>query len=159
MKFFLDNSYKDIQKIISQLPFIIDFYEFNTNNDKYISQIQDCHVILIMFDLNNRNSFDNLNDCWLYFLKNHCYYENDIYILGNYIDKSSAPLTSSEEINEMIKFLEIPIANYIEVGNKTNEELNKLIDELVFHTYIDDLKNVKEDCKGGSFKVDKCIVY
>ena len=42
MNFFLDNSYKDIQKIISQLPFIIDFFEYNTNNDKYISQVKLC---------------------------------------------------------------------------------------------------------------------
>jgi hypothetical protein len=113
-----------------------------------------------MFDLNNRNSFDNLNDCWLNFLKNDCYYSNDVYILGNYLDKSSAPITSTEEINEMVKFSEIPKSNYIEVGNKTINELNILIDELVFHTYKDELKNAKEeDCKGGSFKVEKCIIY
>ena len=151
--------YRRCEKSIRQAPFILDFYEFNAKNDKIISYVQNCSVMLIMFDLNNRNSFDNLNDCWLNFLKSDCYYSNDIYILGNYLNKSSAPLTCPEEVIEMIKFSEIN-ANYIEVGNKTSDELNILIDELIFQTYKDELMNAKaEDCKGGSFKVNKCGIY
>ncbi len=110
--------------------------------------------------MNNRNSFDNLNDYWLNFLRDDCCYSNDIYILGNYSTYSSAPLTQVEEINEMIKFSQIN-ANYIEIGNKSKNELNHLIDELILQTIENEKKSSKTggDCKGGSMKIDKCILY
>jgi GTPase SAR1 family protein len=151
--------YKRFDKIIKQSKFTIDFYEFNTKNDKLSSYILGCQVILLTFDLNNRNSFDSLNEYWFNFIRNDCAYQNIIYILGNYTNISSAPLTSKDEIEEMIKISQVN-ASYIEIGNKTKDELNVLIDELIVHTYKDDLKSGKvEDCKGGSFKVDKCIIF
>ena len=117
--------------------------------------MQDCGVALIIFDLNNRNTFDSLSD-WLKFLKND--YTKDIYLLGNYINVG-APLTQTEEISEMIIISEMN-ANYIEIGNKKKEELNVLVDELIYKTHKEEVKNAKtNDNKGHSFKLDKCNIY
>lgn len=160
---------KRFEKQIKGNKFILDFYEFNVKSDKIIPFVNSCQVVLVMFDLNNRNSFDSLSDCWLSFLRDDCFYQNEIYILGNYETRNSAPLTQTDEINEMIKFSSLAgnevgnslNVNYIEVGNKTKNEMNLLIDELIFNTYEDELKNEKADDgdKGHSFKVEKCVIY
>ena len=156
----LATTYKRLEKKIKDRSFIIDFYEFNLKHDKIITSIQDCEAIIVVFDLNNRNSFEGLTEYWLEFIRNDCCYNKKIYILGNNFDKESPPLTSFEEITEMIKFTGDNVS-YIEIGNKPRSEINLLLDELVHMTYIDDLKNSKSggDCKAHSLKMEKCIVY
>jgi hypothetical protein len=121
--------------------------------------IIDCNIIFIVFDLNNRNSFDNLNDYWLSFINESGFCE-DLYILGNYFKTESAPLTQSEEIKEMIKFSRVN-ASYIEIGDKTNEEVILMIDDIILSNYENEIKKSKngDDCKAGSFKFDKCVIY
>merc|ERR1711976_208675 len=150
------SDYKRFTKNIKGNKFSIDIYEFNSKNDKIIPCIEQCHVIFLMFDLNNRNSFDNLSDYWLNFLRDDVIYENNIYILGNYNNSSQTPLTQNEEITAMIKFSHVK-ANYIETGNKSPEELSIMMDELVQETYENDKKSNKS-CgdKGGSMK--HCVI-
>ncbi len=111
----------------------------------------------MLFDLNNRNSFDNLNEYWLKFLRDDCYCENVIYVLGNYFDKTCPPLTQLCEITDMITKSETR-ANYIEIGNLSKKEMKDLIDELIKQSYNDEIKNMKvNDCKQDSFK--KCLLF
>ncbi len=123
-----------------------------------MSYIQACQVVLIVLDLNNRNSFDSLNDYWLEYLKNDCYFTNEVYVLGNYFN-ASTPLTSGEEVNEMLKLAKIT-TTYFEIGNKSKDESVSLVDDFIYDTHLEEIKNAKIDCnKGGSFKVDKCCIY
>ena len=117
--------------------------------------------MFIILDLNNRNSFDNLNDCWFPFLKNDCQFCNPVYILGNYKEDSSPPLTGNEEINEMIKFAQMMFnVNYLEIGDKNKETLCQKIDEIIKEVQKDQMKTHKSDCnKGGSLRVDRCQIY
>ncbi len=83
-------------------------------------------------------------------------FENDVCILGNY-NKTSAPLTQNEEITALIKFSEVN-ANYIEIGNKGEDELNIIMDELIFGAYESEKKSKKRGCnKGGSLK--ECLIF
>jgi GTPase SAR1 family protein len=158
--FYLAPMCKRIQKTIQSKKFILEFYQFSSKNDKIIAYIQSCQVVLIVIDLNNRNSFENLSDYWLGFLKNDCYYENDIYVLGNYLNVANTPLTSGEEVNEMLKLSQID-TTYIEIGKNTQEESVGLLDKLIHDTHLGEIKRSKtNDCnKGGSLKVDKCFIY
>jgi hypothetical protein len=57
-------------------------YEFSMKNDKILGVIACCNAVLLMFDLNNRTSFENINDYWLNFLRDYCCFQNDIYSVG-----------------------------------------------------------------------------
>jgi hypothetical protein len=110
-----------------------------------------------MFDLNNRNSFDNLNDYWLTFIRDDCAFSGDIYILGNYTEDSNSVLTQKEEINDMIDKSGIS-AKYIEYGNKSKEEIVKMLDDLVIYLQDKEEKSSKTDKnKAESFK--NCAIF
>lgn len=86
-------------------------------------------------------------------------YPNDIYILGNYQNSNSPPLTQMDEIDQMIKFSQIN-ANYLEIGHKSKDEVNIIIDDLILQTFENDKKNKKANtCKMDSLKVDKCVIF
>jgi hypothetical protein len=151
---------KKIQKTIQSKKFSLEFYEFSSKNDKIIGYIQSCEVVLIVIDLNNRNSFDNLSDYWLDFLKNECYYENDVYVLGNFLNIANTPLTTGDEVNEMLKLSQIN-TTYIETGKNSQEESVRLLDKLIYDTHLEEIKRSKagDGNKGGSLKVDKCFIF
>lgn len=154
-----DPNYKRLEKNINNKKFVLDFYEFSQKNDKITSIISECDLIIIVLDLNNRNSFDNLADYWFNFLCKDCEYESGIYILGNYFN-SSSPLTTSEEVNEMLKISRLN-TNFVEIGDKNQFESVSLLDNLIFNVHLEELKNNKkcDGNKGHSLKVDKCCIY
>jgi hypothetical protein len=117
-------------------------------------------LVILIFDLNNRNTFDNLNDYWLRFLRYDCDFQNEICVFGNYSKNTGPPLTQKDEILEMIKISNLENVNYKEIGNKGIEQLNVFLDDLMFQTYENDKKYSKTGrCKGDSLKVDKCNLY
>jgi hypothetical protein len=112
--------------------------------------------VIIIIDLNNRSSFDNLNEYWLRFLRDDCYYLNPVFIFGNYFDETSTALTSNEEITDMIDKSGIT-AKYIEIGHKSKDEINVVIDQLIENSE-EHMKNLKSSkSKGDSFR--NCLLY
>ena len=115
---------------------------------------------MIMFDMNNRESFDNLNEEWLGYLRT-AYYTNQIFILGNYADAGnrSSLLTTNDEIKDMVGKSQTG-GKYLEIGNKANNEIAEEMDGIIYRIYEDEAK--KNKCSGSraeSFKIDRCNIF
>jgi hypothetical protein len=96
--------------------------------------LQECMTVLLIFDLNNRESFESLEK-WFKFLKDNYKGENTkIFICGNYKYGSTSLLTREDEIYNLMSYEQID-AEYIDIGIKKTEEKNKLLDELIVSTY------------------------
>ena len=65
----------------------ITIYEFSEKSEKLTKDINDCHCVLIIFDMSNRKSFENLLDNWLLYLRDICHYKGLVFIFGNHFLK------------------------------------------------------------------------
>jgi hypothetical protein len=104
-----------------------------------------------MFDLKNRNSFDDLT-LWVNYIRDVCLITRTIYIFGNYIPKGSV-LTLKCDIDDLIDKQKI-IARYFEIGNRRVDDLCTLMDEIIEMTYVEE-KNLSK----VSDKDKKCIIF
>ena len=121
-------------RTIDEKKYKVYFYEFNYYDDKMLPFLQECMTVVLIFDLNNRESFDNLFE-WFKFLKENYKGDNKkIYLYGNYKYGSTNLLTGQDEINDSMTFDKID-AEYIDIGIKNTEEKNKLLDNLIVTTY------------------------
>jgi Ras-related protein Rab-1A len=132
---YVDNNYYDLG--VSTLGLDFKIKTIKTDN-KYIKlQIWDtggqerfktitrsyyrgCHGIIIVFDITNRNSFDNIRN-WIYEINNHS--ENTCNILvGNkldLIDKREITYKEGKEFADMydLKYIEVSASNNINIDN------------------------------------------
>lgn len=100
-----------------------------------------------MFDLKNRDSFDNLT-LWINFLRDDCSLQKTVCIYGNYTKTSGSVLTTKADIEDMIEKQKIN-AKYFEVGGKTKEEVINLTDTLI-KLYEEERKEGNDGGKDGS---------
>ena len=104
--------------------------------------------IIVVFDLNDRNSFDNINMwCNQIDINNNCAddHVHPILILGNKSDKGTC--ISKEEIDKKVNELD---AIYYEVSAMTNKNLDKAIHALINKVYDNTiLLNLKNSSCSG----------
>ena len=124
----------------------LNLYEFSDVPERK-KDIANHHCVIIMFDMTNRQSFEDVLDKWIKFLR-QINYVNTIILFGtkNYNDKEAFPMTDENEINELIKVASIN-GTFHYIGDKTKEQKNNLIDQLIETTY-NQAKNNKnsKDC-------------
>ena len=124
----------------------LNLYEYSEPPEKR-KDIANHHCVIIMFDMTSRQSFENILDIWIKFLR-QINYVNTIILLGtnNYKDKNALPMTDEKEIGELIDITGIN-GSFHYIGDKTAQQKNKLIDELIETTYneVKD-KNNNKDC-------------
>ena len=124
----------------------LNLYEFSDVPERK-KDIANHHCVIIMFDMTNRQSFEDVLDKWIKFLR-QINYVNTIILFGtkNYNDKEALPMTDENEINELIKVASIN-GTFHYIGDKTKEQKNNLIDQLIETTY-NQAKNNKnsKDC-------------
>ena len=125
----------------------LNLYEFSDIPDKKLKEIAVHQCIIIMFDMNNRESFEDVLDKWVKFLR-EIKYSNTIILFGtsNTNDKDSFPMTDEEEIKELIEVAEIK-GTFYNIGNIGKAETTNLIDNLIETSYEEAKNNVnKKDC-------------
>ena len=105
------------------------------------------HCIIIMFDMTSRAAFEDVLDKWIKFLR-EINYNNSIILLGtkNYKKEKALPMTDDKEVKELIVVTGIK-GSFIDISNKTKEQKNSLIDNLIENSYEDAKNNMnKKDC-------------
>ena len=148
-----------ITKLIQNIQYKLTFLEFSEKDkdDRIIPSIQDSQALFIQFDLRDRESFTNLIDNWIIWLRDYCKYEGFIVILGNYKKIDDSDTITEEEIDTMIRVSDVT-AKYVKIAEMSDEELKEKFDELMKDADEHDMRREKNDDKrGGSLK--KCIVF
>ncbi len=135
-----------IQKTIDNVLMKLNLYEFSDVPERK-KDIANHHCIIIMFDMTSRQSFEDVLDKWIKFLR-QLNYASTIILFGtnNYNDKDALPMTDEKEINDLIEVAGIN-GTFHYIGDKTTEQKNQLIDQLIETTY-NQAKNNKnnKDC-------------
>lgn len=110
---------------------------------------RNCHGIIIVFDLTDRKSFENVK-IWLNDIKKNCNIENVPKILvGNKSDLSLNRKIPYEEIIEFVNLIDI---TYIETSAKENKNIDK-----VFEVLAKDIKNDYKRIDNFSIKTNDNI--
>lgn len=128
----------------------LNIYEYSEIPDKKAKDIANHQCIIIVFDMTNRKSFEDILDKWIKFLREIKY--NEIIILFGTTDpkdKNALPMTDLDEINYLIDVTEIT-GRFYDIRNKKEEEFSNLIDTLIGAAY--------EKSKNSMNKKD-CIIY
>ena len=113
----------------------ITIYEFSEKSEKLTKDINDCHCVLIIFDMSNRKSFENLLDNWLLYLRDICHYKGLVFIFGNHGEKAKPLMTDEDEIKEMIKVSEVECQFY-NIGKNETFENNEIINKLIGDAFV-----------------------
>ena len=138
--------FTSIQKTIDGVLMKLNLYEYSDVPERK-KDIANHHCVIIMFDMTSREAFEDVLDKWIKFLR-QLNYVNTIILFGtkNYNDKDALPMTDEREINELIEVASIN-GTFHYIGDKTTEQKNNLIDQLIETTY-NQAKNNKnnKDC-------------
>ena len=126
----------------------LNIYEYSDIPDKKAKDIANHQCVIIMFDMTERKSFEDVLDKWIKFLR-EIKYTNTIILFGTTNNKNALPMTDKEEIEYLIEVTEIK-GEFYDIGNKTEKEKCDLIDSLIESSY--------EDAKNNLNKKD-CIIY
>ena len=98
--------------------------------------------ILLIYDITNRNSFDDLN-YWLEELKKNCNLNNlYIYLVGNKTDLEKKRQVSYDEAKNFADMKKIP---YIEISAKTGDNIDKLFNNFIKGTITCIIEQKKKD--------------
>ena len=98
--------------------------------------------ILLVFDITDKNSFDNLN-FWLYELEKNCNLNNlYIFLVGNKTDLKKERKVSYDEAKNFADMKKIP---YIEISAKTGDNIDKLFNDFIKGTIINIIEQKKKD--------------
>ena len=98
--------------------------------------------ILLVFDITDKNSFDNLN-FWLDELENNCNLNNlYIFLVGNKTDLKKERKVSYDEAKNFADMKKIP---YIEISAKTGDNIDKLFNDFIKGTIINIIEQKKKD--------------
>lgn len=152
----------EFNKKIEEEEYTIMFYHLSEKDDKMIPLIQESNSCLILFNMSERISFDNLLDKWLIWLRDNCKYEGAIFIFGDYQpednDQDIFLATSDDEVQQVINCAELK-AIFKKIGNLDEDQRREGIDE-VLKTLVkmpSEQKNTKDN-QGGSMK-NGCVIF
>ena len=108
--------------------------------------------ILLVFDITDKNSFDNLN-FWLDELEKNCNLNNlYIFLVGNKTDLKKERKVSYDEAKNFADMKRIP---YIEISAKTGDNIDKLFNDFIKGTIINIIEQKKKD---NSFLTLSCFL-
>ena len=109
-----------------------------------IKYYQNADGVLILFDLNNKNSFINVNNWAEDYKKNTNKNKTNMFLIGNKLDLTRE--VTKEEAIQKAKELGV---SYYEVSCKTNVNINEVMARLILQCYPHIIK------AGGNAKLDK----
>ena len=98
--------------------------------------------ILLVYDITDKNSFDNLN-FWLDELEKNCNLNNlYIFLVGNKTDLKKERKVSYDEAKNFADMKKIP---YIEISAKTGDNIDKLFNDFIKDNIINIIEQKKKD--------------
>jgi GTPase SAR1 family protein len=134
IKLFNDKNKIEISKEINNKIYNIKITEFSKTEDKNIKEkLDESNCVFIIFNMAERDSFDNLVNKWLIFLRENIHYDRLIILLGNYYNLNSYNkflITDEDELKKLSEIIEVNFIFY-EIGNKTKDEKIELIENLI----------------------------
>lgn len=152
---FLDRT--TLEKTINKINFKIKTYEVN-DRIKHYEYIKNTDFIFIVFDFLNRDSFEAVVETWKEYLIDTVNYSNKLYLLGNFF-KEGKHLTEINEIDDLLNEIKeekgVKI-DYFEIGNNNDEKIEKLIDDIIFKTFVEKKKNSKS---GKCSEAGSCFIF
>ncbi len=114
----------------------IKIYEFSKILDKKEKRSKDIannnnQCIIIVFDMNDRNSFIDVLDKWIKYLR-ELKYKNKIILFGSYTEenKDELPMTDEREIKDLFEVTQIN-GEFIDIRNKTKEDIINIIETCI----------------------------
>ncbi len=124
---------------------IYEYYE-----TKKVKDIDKIHCVIIVFDMTNREAFEDILNKWVKFLRDKNY-KGHIILLGtnNSDNKNDLPMTDAEEATYLIEVAELN-AEFYDIRDKGDKEISKLIDDLIVAAY----NNYKNNMNNKN-----CIIY
>ena len=141
-----NKDYISVIKTIGKVELNLNLYEFSEIKERK-KEISNHHCVIIVFDMTSRQAFEDVLDKWITYLR-QINYNNAIILFStkNYNDNDALPMTDKEEVESLLqKATKNDISYYI--GDKTTEEKNKLIEQLIEETYSQTNNNKNnKDC-------------
>ena len=158
IKLFNDKNKIEITKQFKNQNYVIKITEFSSKEEKNIKEkLDESNCVFIIFNMNDRDSFDNLFNKWIIFLRENIHYDRLIIILGNYYNinlKNKFLITDEDEMKKLSEISEVKFIFY-EIGNKTKEEKIELIDNLIKEAEEYEIKEGISDKKRN----EKCQIF
>ena len=122
-------------KILSNGEKLKVYFYDTSGQEKYNSlsfnYIKNCHGILLMYDISEKQSFLKIKD-WLKNIYEHKDEDFPILLLGNKCDLEEKREVTKEEGDQLAKELKL---NFYETSNKDNINIEKAITELIEMIY------------------------
>jgi GTPase SAR1 family protein len=158
IKLFNDKNKIEITKQFKNQNYVIKITEFSSKEDKNIKEkLDESNCVFIIFSMIDRDSFDNLYNKWIIYLREVIHYDRLIIILGNYFNinlKNKFLITDEDEMKKLSEISEVKFIFY-EIGNKTKDEKIELIDNLIKEAEEYEIKEGISDKK----KNEKCQIF
>jgi hypothetical protein len=158
IKIFNDKNKIEITKQFKNQNYVIKITEFSSKEEKNIKEkLDESNCVFIIFNMNDRDSFDNLFNKWIIFLRENIHYDRLIIILGNYYNinlKNKFLITDEDEMKKLSEISEVKFIFY-EIGNKTKDEKIELIDNLIKEAEEYEIKEGISDKKRN----EKCQIF
>lgn len=125
------DTFQTLTKTLNNKNYILIVYEYNTlTKDKISNNVSDTCCVFIFFDMTERDSFQNILNRWIIWLRDTVKYKGVIFLMGNIINKAKIRITDEKEINELIAISGIN-AQYIEISDMTDDKKIELLDKLI----------------------------
>ncbi|KAK6090762.1 hypothetical protein P3W45_000007 [Vairimorpha bombi] len=179
MRRFADEIYENTQGSTIGVDFKIKTIEIDNNKVKL--QIWDtagqerfraiisnyyrgAHGILIVFDMTDERSFENLEE-WIGEIKKNTKEQVEVIILGNKVDKEADIKVTDQQIEEFLAKNKIPKDNFKKTSAKLNIKVNEAFElltrRLITKTESGSFKNGKKDgfqVRDGNKDGGKCCM-
>ena len=151
VKFLLILEVVEIKMKVDKTIFDIKIYELSSKEKKMEFIIQESISIVLVFNLDERSSFENLGNNIIQ-LKKVYKFENNFYILGS--SPNNDKCTYEDEVSCLIQKCELT-KNYNEITKYDVASINKYFLNLIT-TSVESLKNKKKPDKSGV--VTSCLI-
>lgn len=158
IKLFNDKNKIEITKQFKNQNYVIKITEFSSKEEKNIKEkLDESNCVFIIFSMIDRDSFDNLYNKWIIYLREVIHYDRLIIILGNYFNinlKNKFLITDEDEMKKLSEISEVKFIFY-EIGNKSKEEKIALIDNLIKEAEEYEIKEGISDKRRN----EKCQIF
>ena len=138
-------SITDSQKIIKGKETKVQMIKIEGKSNKSGEAISLCHVALILFDLTNRQSFENILDNCILWLRDTCGFDRKILLIG-FRPNDHPKVVKEKEISDLIEISSIQ-ATYFDFSSADEDRKIALLDDTFYSDTPQNLANESNSTK------------